>query len=221
MLGVYRTQSLLSVPRSLKAVGLATGSIGVLEIVLSTFAYAAVNPGFDLLATYLSDIGATPVWPQVFFNAGMLIVSPLRYVVLMLLVMRLYQFGAGRAFGTMALIFGVFTTMGTIIMTAVPYSVDMTIHKLGVPLFFFGVVILQAVIGVREWQLKAVPRSLPILCFVVVAIYLTFFTLEMLYEADVVSRNTPVLWEWLCGISLLAWVFAHSLILAKEETADR
>ena len=51
--------STLSIPRSLKVVGLAAGSIGVLEIVLSTIAYAVVKPGFDLLATYLSDIGAT------------------------------------------------------------------------------------------------------------------------------------------------------------------
>ena len=209
--------STLSIPRSLMVVGLIAGSIGVLEIILSTIAYAAVKPGFDLLATYLSDIGATPVWPQVFFNAGMLIVSPLRYVVLILLVLRLYQLGAGRAFGTTALILGVFTTLGTIVMTAVPYTVDVNIHKLGMPLFFLGLVFLQTVVGVREWQLKAVPRSLPILCFAVVAIYLIFFTLEMLYEADVVSRNTPVLWEWLCAISLLAWVFAHSIILGKEE----
>jgi hypothetical protein len=214
------TQSMLSIPRSLKVIGLVTGSIGVLEIVLSTLAYTAVKPGINLLATYLSDIGATPVWPQIFFNAGMLIVSPLRYVVLVLVVLRLYQLGAGRAFGNTALILGGFTTIGTIIMTAVPYSVDVSIHKLGVPLFFFGVVALQAVIGVREWQLGAVPRSLPILCFVVVSIYLAFFTLEMLYEADVVSRNTPVIWEWLCGISLLAWVFAHSLILGKEDIVD-
>jgi hypothetical membrane protein len=212
--------STLSIPLSLRAIGLAAGSIGVLEIVLSTIAYTAVKPGFDLFATYLSDIGATPIWPQIFFNAGMLIVSPLRYVVLVLLVLRLYQLGAGRAFGTAVLILGVFTTLGTIIMTAVPYTVDVNIHKLGMPLFFFGVVLIQTLIGVREWQLKTVPRSLPILCFVVVAIYLIFFTLEMLYEADVVSRNAPVPWEWLCGISLLAWVFAQSILLGEEETAS-
>jgi hypothetical membrane protein len=211
----------LSIPRSLKAVGLVTGSIGVLEIVLATLAYAAIEPGFELLATYLSDFGATPVWPQVFFNAGMLIVSPLRYVVLVLLVLRLYQLGAGRAFGTVVLILGVFTTLGTIIMTAVPSTLDVNIHKLGMPLFFFGVVLLQTVVGVREWQLKAVPRGLPILCFVVVAIYLIFFTLLMLHEAGVVGRSTPVLWEWLCATTLLAWVFAHSIILGREEAAAR
>jgi hypothetical membrane protein len=210
---------MLSIPRSLKVVGLVTGSIGVLAIVLSALAYAVVKPGFDILATYLSDIGATPIWPQIFFNVGMLVVSPLRYVVLVLLVLRLYQFGAGRAFGTGVLILGVFTTVGTIIMTAVPYTVDVNVHKLGMPLFFFGVVILQAVVGVREWQLKAVPRSLPILCFVVVAIYLIFFILEMLYEAEAVGRATPVPWEWLCALSLLVWVFAHSIVLGKDEAA--
>lgn len=83
--------------------------------------------------------------------------------------------------------------------------------------FFFGVVLLQAVVGVREWQIKVVPRILPILCFSVVATYLTFFTLEMLSEAGAVSRSTPVPWEWLCSISLLAWVFAHSIVLGRED----
>ena len=210
-----RTQSILSIPQSLRTLGLVTGTIGVLGLFLSTLAYAAVETGFDLFATYLSDIGATPVWPQVIFNAGMLIVAPLRYIVLVLLVLLLYQFGAGRGFGTAVLILGVFTTLGTIIITAVPYTVDVNIHKMGMPLFFFGVVLLQSVIGVREWQLKAVPRSLPILCFVVVAAYLVFFVLEMLHEAGQVSRSTPVPWEWLCAISLLVWVFAHSIILGK------
>jgi hypothetical protein len=207
---------IISIPRSLMIVGLVAGGIGVLEIILSTIAYANVKPGFDLLATYLSDIGATPVWPQVFFNAGLLIVAPLRYLVLVLLVFRLYQLGAGRAFGAAVLIIGVFTTLGTIIMSAVPYTLSVEIHKLGIPLFFFGGIILQTVIGIREWQLKDVPRSLPILCFVVVVIYLIFFTLEMLYQAGIVSRNTPVLWEWLCGISVLIWVFAHSIILGRD-----
>lgn len=206
----------LSIPRSLKTVGLITGTIGVFEIVLSTLAYRSVNPGFSFLDTYLSDIGATPTWPQIFFNAGMLIVSPLRYIVLVLLVLRLYQLGAGRLLGTTVLVLGIFTTFGTIIMTAVPYSVDVTIHMIGMPLFFFGVVFLQAFIGIQEWKLKTVPRGLPVLCFIVVSIYLIFFTLEMLYQANLVGRNTPVLWEWLCSLSLLAWVFAHSINLGKE-----
>ena len=206
----------LSVAQSLRTVGLISGTIGVFEIVLSTLAYLVVNPGFKILETYLSDIGATPVWPQIFFNAGMLIVSPLRYIVLVLLVLRLYQMGAGRLFGYAALITGIFTTLGTIIMTAVPYSVDVTIHMIGMPLFFFGVVFLQAIIGIQEWKLKAVPRGLPVLCFIVVAIYLIFFTLEMLHQVNLVGRSTPVPWEWLCSISLLAWVFAHSIYLGKE-----
>lgn len=131
MLAVDRTHSTLSIPQSLRVVGLVAGSIGVLEIGLSTLAYAHIKPGFNLLATYLSDIGATPVWPQILFNAVMLIVSPLRYLVLVLLVLRLYQFGAGRTFGKTVLILGVFTTIGTIIMTAVPYTVNLSIHKLG------------------------------------------------------------------------------------------
>ena len=113
----------ISIPRSLKITGLVAGSIGLLTMILATLTYAAVKPGFNLLETYLSDMGATPIWPQVFWNSGMLIVSPLRYVVLVLLILRLYQLGAGRIFGAVALIFGFFSTLGTIIMSAVPLPV--------------------------------------------------------------------------------------------------
>jgi hypothetical protein len=91
---------------------------------------------------------------------------------------------------------------------------------LGIPLFFFGVVILQAVVGAKEWRLKGIPRSLPVLCFVVVALYLTFFVLEILAQAGVVGHSTPVLWEWLCALGLLAWVFAHSLVLGEGGSAE-
>ena len=65
-------------------------------------------PGFDLLATYLGDIGAMPVWLQVFFNAGMLIISLLRYVVL--LGTRLHQLGVCLGFGTVVLILSEFSS---------------------------------------------------------------------------------------------------------------
>jgi hypothetical membrane protein len=209
----------LSIPRSLKVVGIASGTIGILGIILPVIAYAPGHLGFLPFTTYLSDMGATPVWPQILFNAGMLINSPLRYIVLVLLVLRLSQLGAGRGFAWAALIVGVLSTSGTIIMSAVPYSMDATVHEAGIPIYFLGVVILQMLIGVREWRLKAVPRILPSLCFVVVATYLVFFILMMLYESGSVSRTTPIIWEWLCATFLLVWVFAHSLILGREGTA--
>jgi hypothetical membrane protein len=208
----------LSIPYSLKMVGIFSGTIGILGIILPMIAYAPEHPGFIPFTTYLSDMGATPVWPQILFNAGMLLNSPLRYLFLVLLVLRLTQLGASRGFDWAALIIGAFSTSGTIIMSAVPHSMDATIHEMGIPIYFLGVVILQTLIGVREWKLKAVPRILASLCYVVVAVYLVFFVLVMLYESGNLSRTTPIIWEWLCATSLLVWVFVHSIILGKEDT---
>ena len=104
-------------------------------------------------------------------------------------------------------------------MTAIPYSVAPAIHKAGIPMYFFGVVPLQIVIGLREWRLKEIPRLLPVICFLLAGSYLVFFVLMILYEQQVVSRTTaitPMIWQWI-GFSLsLIWVFAHGLILGRE-----
>jgi hypothetical membrane protein len=206
----------LSIPRTLKVIGVSGGIIGILGIILPVIAYAPGHPGFLPFTTYLSDMGATPVWPQILFNTGMLLNSPMRYLFLVLLVLRLTQLGVGRGFGWVALIVGAISTSGTIIMSSVPYSLDATIHEIGIPIYFFGVVILQMLIGTCEWKLKAVPRILPSLCFAVLATYSVFFILVMLYESGNVSRTTPIIWEWLCAIFVLVWLFAHSLILGRE-----
>jgi len=108
-----------------------------------------VNPGFSPLATHLSDIGATAGWPQILFSAGTLLAVPIRYLVVVLLALRLVQLGAGRGFAIAALVVGLVSTVGTTIMTAVPLSVSLSVHQLGIPLYFLGVVALQTLIGSR------------------------------------------------------------------------
>jgi hypothetical protein len=39
-------------------------------------------------------------------------------------------------------------------MTAAPYTIDMHIPKLGITLLLYGVALLRALAGVREWQRK-------------------------------------------------------------------
>jgi len=39
----------------------------------------------------------------------------------------------------------------------------------------------------------------------------------MLHERGMVSRNTPVILEWLAFFSSVVWVFAQSILLGKEE----
>ena len=213
------TRTDLSIPRALRVLCLTAGTLAILTTILAVAAFLPEHPDFSPFKNFLSDIGDTPGWPQIYWNSGTLITASIRYLILVLLTLRLAQLGTGRAFGTTVLIIGAFSTFGTVLMTAIPYSVAPAIHKAGIPMYFFGVVPLQIVIGLREWRLKEIPRLLPVICFLLAGSYLVFFVLMILYEQQVVSRTTaitPMIWQWI-GFSLsLIWVFAHGLILGRE-----
>jgi hypothetical protein len=142
----------ISIPGALKWMGIVAGTWGILVVITATLAYIPGNPDFSLFATYLSDIGDTAGWPQILFNSGTLIAAPLRYFVVVLLSLRLMQLGAGRGFVAWAVIIGFVSSFGTVLMTAVPFSIAPAIHKLGIPLYFLGVVILQLLIFFKEWS---------------------------------------------------------------------
>jgi hypothetical protein len=114
------------------------------------------------------------------------------------------------------LVIGLISTSGTAIMTAVPFTVSLPVHKLGIPLYFLGVVVLQTLVGVREWTIRGIPKILPALSFLMVAVYAVFAVLMMLYERGVVGRNTPVIWEWLSFASSVVWLLTQSIALGKE-----
>ena len=215
MLTKMDNQTVISIPGALKLVGIITGTWGILVVLSATIAYRPEHPDFSLFNTYLSDIGDTFGWPQIFFNSGTLIAAPMRYIVIVLIVLRLTQLGAGSTFAISALIIGFVSSSGTVLMTATPFSVSPSIHKLGIPLYFFGIVILQTLIFIKEWSLKHIPKILPILSLLMVVVYFVFAALVMLNAKGLVSRSTPVIWEWLCFITSIIWVFAQSILLAN------
>jgi hypothetical membrane protein len=207
----------ISIPQALKLVGIIGGAWAIIIAVTTVIAYFPGHPGFSIFNTYLSDMSDTPGWPQIIWNSGTLIAVPIRYLVLVLLVMRLRQLGAGKAFAIAALIVGFFSTAGTALMTATPFSVSPAVHKTGIGLYFLGVVVLQTIIFIKEWSLKSIPRGLPLLSLAMVLIYFVFVTLVMLFEQGVVSRATPIIWEWLAFSTSIAWVLAHSFVLGRKD----
>lgn len=210
MLAKGKIHNLIAVPEALRAVGYLAGILGILVVLVSTMVYLPGSPDFSLFTTYLSDIGDTVGWPQIIFNSGTILSAPIRYLFIVLFVMRLSQMGAGRSFSIAVLTIGLISTFGTVVMTAVPFSVAPMVHKSGIGLYFLGVVFLQSVIFIKQWRMKEIPRLLPLTSIVMVTIYIVFFVLIMLSESGVVSRSTPVIWEWLCFASSIVWVFAQS-----------
>jgi hypothetical protein len=207
----------LSIPRSLKLVGILGGVWAILTIIGAVAAYLPAHPDFSPLTTYLSDIGAFPVWPQIIFNAATLIAVPIRYLVLALLVLRLAQLGAGKAFVIATLVIGFLSTTGTALMTATPYTVSLTLHKIGIGLYFLGVVVLQTMIFIKEWSLQGVLRILPFLSLAVVVLFVVFLTLFMLYDQRVIGRSAPVIWEWLAILSSIVWMLTQSILLGNTD----
>jgi hypothetical protein len=193
--------------------------LGILTVLTASLAYAPGHPDFSIFSTYLSEIGDTPGWPQILFNSGTLLAAPFRYVILILVVLRLRSMSERKgAFEAIFLTIGLFSTLGTVVMTAVPFSVAPAIHKSGIGLYFLGVVFLQSMLGVKELKIKNLPRALPLLSFSIVASFLVFFVLIMLYETGNLDHNTPVFWEWMCFFSSMIWLVGHSIVLGKEDT---
>lgn len=207
----------ISIPNALKLVGTIGGTWAILLIMGAVIAYLPEHPDFSIFNTYLSDIGATPTWPQIIFNSCTLIAVPIRYLVLALLVMRLMQLGAGKSFAATTLIIGFLSTTGTALMTAAPYTVSMTLHKTGIGLYFLGVVVIQTIIFLKEWSLRSVPKILPALSLLMVILYLVFLSMFILYEQGMVSRTAPVIWEWLAILSSIVWMLAQSFLLGRTD----
>ncbi|OGP80957.1 MAG: hypothetical protein A2Z08_01390 [Deltaproteobacteria bacterium RBG_16_54_11] len=211
-----KREATIRVSRALLIVGSIGVILGIATVVFSTLLYVQ-NHDFSMLATYLSDIGNTPGWPQTFFNSGMLIAAPVRYLFLVFLVLQLAHVGAGRGFSSAALIIGALVVAGSIGMSAIPYSLNLALHKTSALLYFFGVVILQSLIGFQELR-RRLPVVLPVSSLTVVAIYLVFAVLLTLAgKIDGITRNTPVIWEWLAFLSLMFWLAAHSIVLGKAQ----
>jgi len=217
MLTQKNTRTALGIQETLRFAGVIGGAWAIFTILAAVLAYLPDHPGFSPFNTYLSDMSDTPGWSQIIWNSGTLIAVPIRYAVLLLLVMRLRQLGAGTAFAIATLIVGAFSTAGTALMTATPFSVSPTVHKTGIGLYFLGVVVLQTIIFFKEWSLKSIPRGLPLLSLGMVLVYFVFATLMVLFEQGVVSRATPIIWEWLAFFISIAWVLAQSLVLGKTD----
>jgi hypothetical membrane protein len=208
----------ISTTKAFRFTGTVSLILGILTILSASLAYAPAHPGFSIFNTYLSDIGDTAGWPQILFNTGTILAAPLRLAIVLLFLLCLRSIlGKQQSFEVIIISLGLISTVGTVLMTAVPFSVAPAVHKSGIGLYFLGIVFMQSLIGAKELTIKNLPRTLPALSFSIVACYLIFFVLFMLYETGNVGRNTPVFWEWMCFFTSMGWLLGHSLLLGRDD----
>ncbi len=203
---------------ALRALGCALVALSLVTVGSTTRFYAAIRP-FSLLSTYLSDMGNTPVWPQVIFNAGNLVGAPLRLVFLLLLVDQLVHLGAGQRFARTTKAAGAVLFAASVGMFAFPFGLDRSLHMGSAFVAFLGTVGVFTLFAVEEWKL-GLPRVLPLASLAVALTSLVFVTLLMLVSrVPGVARETPVPWEWLTFALMLAWTLSHSLVLGRTPRA--
>jgi hypothetical protein len=208
----------ISTSKAFRIIGNVSLLLGILTVLSASLAYAPNHPGFSIFNTYLSEISDTPGFPQILFNTGTILAAPLRFAIVVLFLLRVRSFlDKQLGFESTLLSLGFISTLGTVLMTAVPFSVAPAVHKSGIGLYFLGVVFLQSMIGIKELKIKNLSRILPALSFSIVACYLIFFVLFMLYETGNVGHNTPVFWEWMCFFSSMTWLLGHSILLGKDD----
>jgi len=208
--------NLISTSKTIRLIGTFTFILAILTVLTSVLAYLPAHLDFSIFTTYLSDIGDTTGWPQVLFNTGTILAAPLRYIIIILLVLRFRDFGqSSKGFEISVLVIGAISTVGTVMMTAVPFGTGPAVHKSGIGLYFLGVVFLQSIIGIKETSIKELPRILPAWSFSVVVSFLIFFVLVMLHEMGHIDRNAPVFWEWMCFFTSTGWLAWHTMILGK------
>lgn len=207
-----KTMTMFSGVRAFRMMCIISLTMGLLTVIFAVVAYLPVNPEFSIFNTYLSDIGDTPGWPQIIFNNGTILAAPLRVMVigLMMLVLRGYA-GRRPGFEGAVMALSLVSTIGTVCMTAVPYSSGPAVHKVGIGLYFLGAVILQSVLGTAEWRVKAFPRYLPMLSFFIVFCFLVFLVFFMLLQTGADVRALSIFWEWMCFFSSMLWLVGHFL----------
>jgi hypothetical protein len=208
---VITQRNMISVMICFRIVGILSIILAISTGLFSSLAYAKAGYDFSIFRTYLSDMGDTPGWPQILFNSGTLLTAPLRLFVVFLLAFTLFSHGTSISLCVLIVAFGFISTTGTILMTAVPYSINLGIHKTGIGLYFLGVVILQSLIGITEWRIKQIPRVLPILSWLMVVVYLVFVGFVGALEKGAVTRESPVIWEWMCYFVSIIWLASHTI----------
>ena len=205
----------LPVTPMLRVLGWASVILFLATVGGAALAYIRDNR-FSFFSTYLSDMGNTPVWPQAVFNAGMLIGIPARLLFLVLLVTLLTRAGAGRGLAIASLAAAAVLAVTSIGMYAVPFSVSRAIHLSSALVYFFGIVVVQILIAIQEWRCR-MPPVLPFSCVLVLALSLVFATLlAAAGRMEGVTRETPVIWEWMLFFATVFWWTVHTIVLGRQ-----
>jgi hypothetical protein len=188
--------------------------IGLVAVVLPIAVYVQGHP-FSFFTVFLSEIGATPVWPQVIVTSAGLVSGPVRYAFVVLLVLYFWSAGGGRFMGYSILALATVSLVGLIMLLSIPHTLDRDAHLASALTHFFAVVAVQAAILIEERRLRLSPILISATLAVIIFNLIFAVLLSLAGKVAFISRTTPALWEWLAFAAQFYWSLIHTIMLGR------
>ncbi len=167
------------------------------------------DPNYSLFTHYVSDLGASTSGSVIFWSVNMIIASPLRVLIGLYMLGLLAKRGVNEKYIKITLYLIVIGAIGSIIIAINPHDTSRTFHLIGAFTYFIGVVIGQSIFFKMELEAEKIPKYLPFVSILVVVVYFTFLSLEILVLVTGFLREIACFSEWMAFFSLMAWLGLH------------
>ncbi len=167
------------------------------------------DPSYSLFTHYISDLGASTSGSVIFWSVNMIIASPLRVLIGFYLLGLLGKRGANEKYIKITAYFIVIGAIGSIIIALNPHDISRAFHLIGAFTYFIGVVFIQTFFFKMELNAEDIPKYLPFVSILVVVVYFTFLSLEIVVLVTGFLREIACFSEWMAFFSLMVWLGLH------------
>lgn len=167
------------------------------------------DPSYSLFTHYISDLGASTSGSVIFWSVNMIISAPLRVLIGLYMLGLLANRGANEKYIKLTAYFIVIGAIGSIIIALNPHDTSRVFHLIGAFIYFIGVVVIQSFFFKMELKAEGIPKYLPFVSILVVVVYFTFLSLEIVVLITGFLREIACFSEWMALFSLMAWLVLH------------
>ncbi len=167
------------------------------------------DPSYSLFTHYISDLGASTSGSVIFWSVNMIIASPIRVLIGLYILGLLSKRGANEKHMKITAIFIVIGAIGSIIIALNPHDISRAFHLIGAFTYFIGVVFIQTFFFKMELKAEDIPKYLPFVSILVVVVYFTFLSLEIVVLVTGSLREIACFSEWMAFFSLMVWLGLH------------
>lgn len=167
------------------------------------------DPNYSLFTHYISDLGASTSGSVIFWSINMIISAPLRVLIGLYLLGLLAKRGANEKYIKITAYFMVIGAIGSIIIALNPHDTSRFFHLIGAFTYFISVVVMQSFYFKMELNAEDIPKYLPFVSILVVVVYFTFLSLEIVVLVTGSLREIACFSEWMAFFSLMLWLGLH------------